>query len=115
MRASRGRGISPTGSQPGWMRWLKGIECSACRPRRRSRPAPASRPGVRRRAAAGQRRVIHACESPNVNIVGYPRTRLIGRRPPIDADWDAVFAARVRTGTAQEIDASLIASAFPRA
>jgi hypothetical protein len=54
------------------------------------------------------RRLIHACDNPNVNIIGHPTTRLIGRRAPIDADWDAVFAAcgRARTGTALEIDAS---------
>ena len=52
------------------------------------------------------RRIIHACDNPHVNIIGHPTTRLIGRRPPIDADWDAVFAACARTGTALEIDAS---------
>jgi hypothetical protein len=52
------------------------------------------------------RRIIHACGNPNVNIIGHPSTRLIGRRAPIDADWDAVFAACARTGTALEIDAS---------
>jgi len=31
--------------------------------------------------------------------------RRIGKRPPVDADWDAVFAACARTGTALEIDA----------
>jgi DNA polymerase (family 10) len=52
------------------------------------------------------RRLISACDNPNVNLIGHPSTRLIGRRPPIDADWDAVFAACARTGTALEIDAS---------
>jgi DNA polymerase (family X) len=52
------------------------------------------------------RRIIHACDNPNVSIIGHPSTRLIGRRAPIDADWDAVFAACARTGTALEIDAS---------
>ncbi|HYA49710.1 MAG TPA: DNA polymerase/3'-5' exonuclease PolX, partial [Streptosporangiaceae bacterium] len=52
------------------------------------------------------RRLISACDNPNVNIIGHPSTRLIGRRAAIDADWDAVFAACARTGTALEIDAS---------
>jgi len=52
------------------------------------------------------RRLISACDNPNVNIIGHPSTRLIGRRTPIDADWEAVFAACARTGTALEIDAS---------
>jgi histidinol phosphatase-like PHP family hydrolase len=26
------------------------------------------------------RRIIHACENPNVTLIGHPSTRLIGRR-----------------------------------
>ncbi|MEU8267835.1 DNA polymerase/3'-5' exonuclease PolX [Sphaerisporangium sp. NPDC049002] len=51
------------------------------------------------------RRFITACENPNVHIIGHPTTRKIGKRPPVDADWPAVFAAAARTGTAMEIDA----------
>lgn len=51
------------------------------------------------------RRLVRACENPGVNIIGHPTTRLIGRRPGIDADLDAVFAACARTGTALEINA----------
>jgi DNA polymerase (family 10) len=50
------------------------------------------------------RRLIRACENPYVNIVGHLTTRLIGRRPPIDADFDAVFEAAAATGTALEIN-----------
>ncbi|GAA0420350.1 DNA polymerase/3'-5' exonuclease PolX [Streptomyces luteireticuli] len=50
------------------------------------------------------RRLVRACENPHVAIIGHPTTRLIGRRPPIDADFDAVFAACARTGTALEIN-----------
>ena len=50
------------------------------------------------------RRFIAACENPYVHIIGHPTTRKIGRRPPVDADWDAVFRAAARTGTAMEID-----------
>jgi DNA polymerase (family X) len=49
-------------------------------------------------------RLIRACENPYVNIIGHPRARMIGRRPPIDADWDAVFAAAAATGTALEVN-----------
>ncbi|MDT5025714.1 MAG: polymerase, partial [Micromonosporaceae bacterium] len=38
------------------------------------------------------------------NVIGHPTTRQIGRRPPIEPDWDAVFAAAARTGTAIEIN-----------
>ncbi|MFC8519921.1 DNA polymerase/3'-5' exonuclease PolX [Streptomyces sp. NPDC057257] len=51
------------------------------------------------------RRLVRACENPYVNIIGHPTTRLIGRRPGIDADLDAVFAACARTGTALEVNA----------
>jgi DNA polymerase (family 10) len=51
------------------------------------------------------RRIVRACEHPYVNIIGHPTTRIIGRRPPLDADLDAIFAACARTGTALEINA----------
>ncbi|WP_369226427.1 DNA polymerase/3'-5' exonuclease PolX [Streptomyces sp. R39] len=51
------------------------------------------------------RRLVRACENPYVNIIGHPTTRLIGKRPGIDADLDAVFAACARTGTALEVNA----------
>ncbi|MEV5175509.1 DNA polymerase/3'-5' exonuclease PolX [Streptomyces flaveolus] len=51
------------------------------------------------------RRLVRACEHPYVNIIGHPTTRLIGKRPGVDADWDEVFAACARTGTALEVNA----------
>ncbi|GAA2896549.1 DNA polymerase/3'-5' exonuclease PolX [Streptomyces mexicanus] len=51
------------------------------------------------------RRLVRACENPYVDIIGHPTTRVIGRRPGLDADWDEVFAACARTGTALEINA----------
>jgi DNA polymerase (family X) len=51
------------------------------------------------------RRMIRAMEHPNVNVIGHPTTRKIGRRDPVDLDLEAVFEAAVRTGTALEIDA----------
>ncbi|GGO19202.1 DNA polymerase/3'-5' exonuclease PolX [Microbispora rosea subsp. aerata] len=50
------------------------------------------------------RRFIAACENPHVHVIGHPTTRKIGKRPPVDADWDAVFRAAARTGTIMEID-----------
>jgi DNA polymerase (family 10) len=50
------------------------------------------------------RRVIRAMENPYVNIIGHLTGRKIGRRPPIDLDLEAVFAAAARTGTALEIN-----------
>ncbi|MGP4010836.1 DNA polymerase/3'-5' exonuclease PolX [Streptomyces sp. 4N124] len=51
------------------------------------------------------RRMVRACENPYVNVIGHPTTRIIGKRPGIDADLDAIFAACARTGTALEINA----------
>ncbi|MFI6814897.1 DNA polymerase/3'-5' exonuclease PolX [Nonomuraea sp. NPDC050328] len=50
------------------------------------------------------RRFIAACENPDVHVIGHPTTRKIGKRPAVDCDWDAVFRAAARTGTAMEID-----------
>ncbi|MEU7056423.1 DNA polymerase/3'-5' exonuclease PolX [Streptomyces sp. NPDC046197] len=55
--------------------------------------------------AATTRRLVRACENPYVHVIGHPTTRLIGKRPGVDADWDEVFAACARTGTALEINA----------
>ncbi|MET9962285.1 DNA polymerase/3'-5' exonuclease PolX [Streptomyces sp. NPDC006326] len=51
------------------------------------------------------RRFIRACENPYVAVIGHPTTRRIGKRPGVDADFDAVFEACARTGTALEINA----------
>ncbi|MCA6095986.1 DNA polymerase/3'-5' exonuclease PolX [Streptomyces sp. SCA3-4] len=50
------------------------------------------------------RRLVRACENPYVAIIGHPTTRRIGKRPGIDADFDAVFEACARTGTALEVN-----------
>jgi DNA polymerase (family X) len=55
-------------------------------------------------ADAMTRRFIRACENPYVTIIGHPTTRLLGRRPPVEVDLDAVFEAAARTGTALEIN-----------
>ncbi|WP_433684638.1 DNA polymerase/3'-5' exonuclease PolX [Nocardia sp. CA-119907] len=51
------------------------------------------------------RRLITAIEHPCVDIIGHPTTRILGRRPPIEFDADAVFTAAARNGTALEINA----------
>jgi DNA polymerase (family 10) len=50
------------------------------------------------------RRLIRACENPYVNIIGHPTGRNIETFPGYEFDYDAVFAAAARTGTALEID-----------
>jgi DNA polymerase (family 10) len=53
-------------------------------------------------------RLIRACENQHVDILGHPTTRKIGERPPIEADWDAVFEAAAKHTTAMEINANPI-------
>ncbi|MBO0868458.1 MAG: DNA polymerase/3'-5' exonuclease PolX [Micromonosporaceae bacterium] len=55
--------------------------------------------------AAMTRRLVRACENPYVNIIGHPTARMIGRRPPVEADLDEFFRAAAGTGTALEINA----------
>jgi len=50
------------------------------------------------------RRLIRACENPYVNIIGHPTGRHIETFGGYEFDYDAVFAAAARTGTALEID-----------
>ena len=54
------------------------------------------------------KRFITAIDNPHscVNIIGHPLTRKVGRRPPVQVDLDALYAACARTGTALEINAS---------
>jgi DNA polymerase (family X) len=51
------------------------------------------------------RRIVRAAENPGVHVLGHPTARLIGRRAPVNADWDEVFAACARHRTVLEIDA----------
>jgi DNA polymerase (family 10) len=51
------------------------------------------------------RRLIRACENPQVNIIGHPLARRAGKRPPVDVDLPELFAACARTGTALEVNA----------
>ena len=57
--------------------------------------------------AAQTRRIIAAMEDPAVNVIGHLCGRMIGRRPGIELDIDAVLAAAARTGTAIEVNSSL--------
>lgn len=49
-------------------------------------------------------RLIRACENPYLTIVGHPTGRRFEGFPGYEFDYDAVFAAAARTGTALEID-----------
>lgn len=56
---------------------------------------------------AQTRRIVRAMEDPSVRMIGHLSARMIGGRPGIALDLDAVFAAAERTGTALEVNGSL--------
>ena len=49
-------------------------------------------------------RLIRACENPYVTVIGHPTGRRFDGGAGYEFDYDAVFAAAARTGTALEID-----------
>jgi DNA polymerase (family 10) len=49
-------------------------------------------------------RLVRVCENPYVNIIGHPTGRNVESFPGYEFDYDVVFAAAARTGTALEID-----------
>ena len=53
-------------------------------------------------------RIISAMENPFVTVIGHLTTRRIGLRPPIDVDLDIIFEVARDTGTALEINSSLV-------
>ena len=57
--------------------------------------------------AAQTNRVVTAMRDPAVRMIGHLSARMIGGRPPIDLDIDAVGAAAEETGTALEINGAL--------
>src|SRR4029078_8552150 len=46
------------------------------------------------------RRTLNAIHSPHVYIIAPPSGRMIQTRDDLDLDWDAVYEAAARTGTA---------------
>ena len=50
-------------------------------------------------------RVIRAMNNPHVDILGHPTCRLLGERPPVAIDMEAVFQAARQSNTALEINA----------
>jgi DNA polymerase (family 10) len=57
--------------------------------------------------AAQTRRVVTAMRDPSVRMIGHLSARMIGARPPIELDLDAILAAAEETGTALEINGGL--------
>jgi DNA polymerase (family 10) len=57
--------------------------------------------------AAQTRRIVTAMQDPTVRMIGHPSARMIGGRPPIELDYDAVFEAAAATDTALEVNGGL--------
>jgi DNA polymerase (family 10) len=57
--------------------------------------------------AAQTKRVTTAMEDPSVKMIGHLSARMIGGRPPIDLDIDAILDAAEKTKTALEVNGSL--------
>src|SRR5262245_129829 len=57
--------------------------------------------------AAQTHRIVTAMQDPSVRMIGHLSARMIGSRPPIDLDLDAILAAAEATGTALEVNGAL--------
>jgi len=49
-------------------------------------------------------RILKALENPYVHVLAHPTARHLGRRKPLEADWDKIFARARELGKAVEID-----------
>lgn len=57
--------------------------------------------------AAQTKRIVTAMQDPSVRMIGHLSARMIGGRPPIDLDLDAIFEAAEQTQTALEVNGAL--------
>ena len=57
--------------------------------------------------ATQTKRIVAAMHDPTVQMIGHLSARVIGARPPIELDLDAVLAAAEQTGTALEVNGGL--------
>jgi DNA polymerase (family 10) len=56
---------------------------------------------------AQTQRIVTAMRDPSVRMIGHPSARMIGGRPPIELDYEVLFAAAEETGTALEVNGGL--------
>ena len=57
--------------------------------------------------AAQTRRIVTAMQDPAVRMIGHLTARMIGARPSIDVDFEAILDAAETTGTALEVNGAL--------
>ena len=60
--------------------------------------------GQRGDRAQIMRRYMAAIRNPHVDIIAHPTGRLLGKRPPMDLDFETLVQACVETGTALEVN-----------
>ncbi len=67
--------------------------------------------GLKQSRASNTERLFKALESGQIDVIGHPTTKLVGRpgepnylRPPIEADWDAIIDKCVKWRVALEIN-----------
>lgn len=67
--------------------------------------------GLKQNRQSNTNRLIKAIESGQIDVIGHPTTKLVGRpgepnffRPPIDAEWDAIFEKCAEWQVALEIN-----------
>lgn len=58
-------------------------------------------------------RLLRVCDNPYVNIIGHPTGRMLEGFAGYEFDYDVVFAAAARTGTALEIDGQALRLDLP--
>jgi len=60
---------------------------------------------LKQSSEAATQRLLAAIANPHVRVIGHPSGRIIGGRPGLEPDWQAVFAAASKARVALEINA----------
>lgn len=61
---------------------------------------------LKQSSEAATQRLLAAIANPHVRVMGHPSGRIIGGRPGLEPDWQAVFAAAAKARVALEINAN---------
>lgn len=63
--------------------------------------------GFRQSKNEATKRLLRVIENPHVDCIGHPTTRILGRRPEMEFEWDKLFKCARDHHTAFELNASL--------
>jgi len=61
---------------------------------------------LKQSSEAATQRLLAAIANPHVRVIGHPSGRIIGGRPGLEPNWQAVFAAAAKARVALEINAN---------